>query len=65
MNDHSPIRGPIAQRFVQDFDALADSMETTMDWECGGVEHDAIPAAAIEYTTEWQMEPSAEVTHSL
>ncbi len=59
MNDHSPLRGPIVQRFVQDFDALADLMETRMDWECGDAPHDTIPAAEMEYTTEWQMEPSA------
>lgn len=65
MSDHAPIRETNCQRFVQDFDALADLMQTRMDWDRGRSPHKTIPAAVLEYTTEWQMEPSAAEAHSL
>jgi hypothetical protein len=65
MNDPTPIRDANSQRFVQDFDALADWMQTRIERDRGRVAPKTNPATEMEYTTEWQMESSAEAAHSL
>jgi hypothetical protein len=64
MNDHTSIRDPNLQRLVQDFDALADLVQTLIDRD-RRVPHETIPVNEMGYTTEWQMEPSVEAAHSL
>jgi hypothetical protein len=65
MNEPKPIRDPNLLRFVQDFDALADLVHTLIDQNRRRVHHETLSAAEMEFTTEWQMEPSAGATHSL
>jgi hypothetical protein len=65
MNDPTPIRDPNVQLFVQDFDALADLAQTLIDHERRRAQVERISSDEMEFTTEWQMEPSAEMAHSL
>jgi hypothetical protein len=65
MNEPSPIRDPNLQRLVQDFDALADLVQTLIERDRDRVRHETISAPEMTFTTEWQMEPSAELAHSL
>jgi hypothetical protein len=64
MNDHAPIHDPNLQRLVQNFDALADLVQTLIDRDRRRVPHEAVPVHEMEYTTEWQMEPTVEAAHS-
>ncbi len=64
MNDQARTRNPNGQRFVQDFDALGDLMQRIVDWDLGGMPQEAVPAAEMEFTTEWQMEPSTEMANT-
>ncbi|HZV06422.1 MAG TPA: hypothetical protein VE999_15185 [Gemmataceae bacterium] len=64
MNDPTPIRDPNLQRLVQDFDALADLVQTLIDRDRRRVPQETISVHELEYTTEWQMEPNAEAAHS-
>jgi hypothetical protein len=65
MNDQTPVRDPNLQRLVQDFDALADLVQTLIDRDRRRVPHQTISVHEMEYTTEWQMEPNVEAVHSL
>jgi hypothetical protein len=64
MNDLTSIRDPNLQLFVQDFDALADWTQTPIDHD-RRAQHEKIIIGEMEFTTEWQMEPSAEMVPSL
>ena len=65
MKDPVPIRDPNLQLFVQDFDALADLAQSLIDGDCRRTQHERITTGEREFTTEWQIEPSAEMVHSL
>jgi hypothetical protein len=65
MNDTAPNHDPNLQQFVQDFDALADLAQTLIDHDRRRAHHKRIVTGEMEFTTEWQMEPSAEMAHSL
>jgi hypothetical protein len=64
MNDPAPIHDPNLQLFVQDFDALADWAQTLIDHE-RRAQHKRIISDEMEFTTEWQIEPRAEMAHSV
>jgi hypothetical protein len=64
MHDHVPFREQRLQRFVQDFDPQADLVQKRIERDRRRVPHEALPAAELEYTTEWQMEPRASVVHA-
>jgi hypothetical protein len=64
MNDPTPIRDPNLQRLVQDFDALADLVQTLIDRDRRRMPQETISVHELEYTTEWQMEPNVEAAHS-
>jgi hypothetical protein len=64
MNDPTPVRNPNLQLLVQDFDALADVVQKLMDDTRRG-RHETTPSSVMQFTTEWQMEQSAEMAHSL
>jgi hypothetical protein len=63
MNDPSPIRNANLQLLVQDFDALADVVQKLMD-DTLRARHESNPFSEMEFTTEWQMESSAELAQS-
>jgi hypothetical protein len=65
MNQPSPIHDPNLQRLAQDFDALADLMQKLIDRDRGRVRHKTNSVDEMEFTTEWQMEPSAEMAQAL
>lgn len=65
MNDLDPIRDPNLPLFVQDFDALADWAQTLIDHDRCRARHERAFIGEMEFTTEWQMGPSAEMAHSL
>lgn len=58
------IRDPSLQRLVQDFDAVADLVQKLVNNERPPRRHEAIPNHEMEFTTEWQMEPTSEVVYS-
>jgi len=64
VNDPSPIPTANLQLLVQDFDALADVVQKLMD-DTRRARHETVPFNEMEFTTEWQMEPSVEMAHSL
>lgn len=64
MNDSLPIHDPNLQRLVKDFDALADLMQTLIDGDRRRPRHEAVPTNVLEFTTEWQMDSSAEMAPS-
>ncbi len=64
MNDPLPIYDLDFQRLIMDFDALADRVQTLMAGDRRRPRHEPISAKVMEFTTEWQMEPSAEMAHS-
>ncbi len=55
---------PNRQLFVQDFDALEDLAQTRIEDDIHRAQHERI-LDEMEFTTEWQMESSAEMAHSL
>jgi hypothetical protein len=65
MNDLTPIRDPNLQLFVQDFDALADWAQTLIDNDRRRAQHERTFIGEMEFTTEWQIGPSADMVHSL
>ena len=64
MKDTLPLDDPKLQWLVQDFDALADLVQKLIDGDRRRPRHETISAKVTEFTTEWQMEPSAEMAHS-
>lgn len=64
MNDPTPFHNQQVQRFVPDFDTLADRVQKRIDRYRRRVPHEALPAAEMEYTTEWQLEPCTETASS-
>lgn len=65
MNDALPIHDPNLQRLLLDFDALADLVQKLIDSDPRRPRHEPASTSVTEFTTEWQMEPSAEMAHSL
>lgn len=65
MNDSLPINDPNLQRLVMDFDALAGLVQSLIDGDRRRPREESISANVTEFTTEWQMQPSAEMAHSL
>ncbi|HTU93323.1 MAG TPA: hypothetical protein VMF69_24795 [Gemmataceae bacterium] len=65
MNDPLPIHDPNLQRLVKDFDALADLVQTLIGDDRRRPRHETVSANVMEFTTEWQIEPSAEMAQSL
>ena len=63
MIEPSPFHDPNPQLFVQEFDALADWAQMQLD-PGPHAERKKIFIDEMEFTTEWQMEPSAEMAHS-
>lgn len=61
----NPLRTPNPQLFVQDFDALADLAQSLIDNDRRRAHEERVFIDDLEFTTEWQMEPSAEMAHSL
>jgi hypothetical protein len=60
---HNPIliRDPNLRRLVRDFDALADVLQTLIDRDHQPSSHnETVPEHDMEFTTEWQMESTAE-----
>jgi hypothetical protein len=64
MQNTLPLDDPKLQWLVQDFDALADLVQSLIDGDRRRPRHETISAKVTEFTTEWQMEPSAEMAHS-
>lgn len=61
MQKQTVIRDPNLQRLVQDFDALADLVQTLLERDrLPPTRHETVSIHEMEFTTEWQMEPSAE-----
>ncbi len=65
MMEPTPLRDPNPQLFVQDFDALADLAQTLIDHERRSGQHERSFLDEMEFTTEWQMVPDAEMAHSV
>lgn len=65
MNDPLPIHDPKLQRLVKDFDALAGLMQSLIDGDRRPLRHETVSANVMEFTTEWQMQPSAEMENAL
>lgn len=64
MNDTLPLNDPKLQWLVQDFDALADLVQSLIAGDRRRPRQETVPAKVLEFTTEWQMGPSAEMAHS-
>lgn len=65
MKNPTLIRDPSLQRLVQDFDAVADLVQTLIERDRPGDMRDkTIPHQETEFTTEWQMEPTPEEVYS-
>lgn len=64
MKDTLPLDDPKLQWLVQDFDALADLVQKLIDGDRRRPRHETVSTKVTEFTTEWQMEPSAEMAHS-
>jgi hypothetical protein len=65
MNEPSLIRDPNLQRLVQDFDALTNLMQKLIERDRRRVPQETTSVNDMAFTTEWQMESSAEMAHSL
>ncbi len=65
MMEPTPRRDPNLQLFVQEFDALADLAQTLLDHERRCAQHERTFIEEMEFTTEWQMVPDAEMAHSV
>jgi hypothetical protein len=65
MKDQTPIPSPNLLRFVQDFDALADLLQATIERDrCSHEQRETVPAEVTEFTTEWQMASTVEEAYS-
>ena len=65
MQNQPLIRNPSLQRLVQDFDAVADLVQTLVDRDrLDDARHETISRHEMEFTTEWQMEPTEEEVYS-
>jgi hypothetical protein len=65
MQNQTSIRDPSLQRLVQDFDALADLVQTLIDHDhLQRAPHETVPSHDTEFTTEWQMAPTEEEVYS-
>lgn len=66
MQKQNLIRDPNLRRLVQDFDALAGRVQTLLERDRPApLREETVPSHDTEFTTEWQMEPSAAEAHSL
>ena len=65
MKESSPPHDSKLQRFVQDFDALADWMHTLNESDRRGPRPETASARHLEFTTEWQMVSGMESVRSL
>ncbi|HTU20465.1 MAG TPA: hypothetical protein VMG10_20545 [Gemmataceae bacterium] len=61
MQNQSQIHNPSLQRLVQDFDAVADLVQTLIEHDrLDRTRQETILTHEMEFTTEWQMEPAEE-----
>jgi hypothetical protein len=65
MNDPVPIRDLNCERPAQDFDAVTEWTSMRIDRARSDVRFEPLPGHETEFTTEWQIGPSAELAHSL
>lgn len=65
MHNQTPIHDPNLQRLVQDFDALADLLQTLIDRDRRPrAPRESIPEKETEFTTEWQIASTTEEVYS-